>query len=176
MWQLGGGVRTRERSTVSILTEKISLMPLFLLATSPVGNRFGYCTLSLSFKHPACDLLEGTMEETDEGLGACIDFFLLLFYLNASHFPRPLLLNTFPSPSTIINLSIHAGWKIAPITYGMWYTEMALVPLTNMRRNILRWLTRLQDECNAAYNAIKYWKLLYSTPKVKVGGMDVHYK
>lgn len=40
-----------------------------------------------SFKHPACDLLGGTMEETDEGRGACIDFFSLLFHLNASHFP-----------------------------------------------------------------------------------------
>lgn len=50
------------------------------------------------------------MEETDEGRGASIDFFSRLFHLNAFHSsPHPLELNTFPSPSAAINLSILAG-------------------------------------------------------------------
>lgn len=42
-----------------------------------------------SFKHLVWDLLGGTMEETDEGCGACIDFFSILFHLNAPPHPTP---------------------------------------------------------------------------------------
>lgn len=67
--------------TAPILTKKISLKPLFLLAASPAGNRFGYCTLSLRLNTLTSNLLGGTIEETDEGGGAHIDFSLASFIL-----------------------------------------------------------------------------------------------
>ena len=72
-----------------------------------------------SFKHPACDLLGRTMEETDEGLGACIDFFLLLFYLNVSHFPPSSFVEHLSFPINH-HQSLHPCW-VKNCTHYLWH-------------------------------------------------------
>lgn len=108
---IGQGQNWRQtQPTVSILTKKISLKATLSLSyISPVRNIWILQSVSY-YKHSACNLLEGTMEETDKGGGVCIDFFSHLFRLNASHFPpQPLFVQHLSFP---INLhqSLYPCW------------------------------------------------------------------
>lgn len=114
MYECGGGldggqVKARD-SAYCIHSYRENLIKATLpLSYITSGKEIWILHSASSFKHSASDLLGGTMEEADEGWGACIDFFSFLFRRNASHPPpHPLLLNTFPSLSAVINLSILA--------------------------------------------------------------------
>lgn len=172
----GSGLKTGPAYCIHSFRENLikATLPLCYITS---GKQIWILHSASSFKHPACDLLGGTMEETDEGGGACIDFFSLLFRLNASHPPPSSFVEHLSFP---INLhqSLYPCW-VKDCTHYLCHVVYRNSILSTDKREVKQLNGESQDRRTKApqhKSSPNIRQLSHSKQKLKVEEMGAHHR